>query len=87
MPWCHAVTRTFTIINAFLAGDFVGPRPPGEVVPSNHEVSVPLAAPTKGACYVDGYPLEQSPDVVLMHKPQTPGSRAATGCAGVAIPA
>jgi hypothetical protein len=47
---------------------------------------VPFVAPAEGASYVDGYSLEQSPDVVLMHKEQIPGSWAATGCAGVAIP-
>jgi hypothetical protein len=46
-----------------------------------------LVAPWEGSCYIDGYPFEWGPDVVLMHLAPNPGSVLATGCTGVTLPA
>jgi hypothetical protein len=57
-------------------------RPPaaGEVVYSDHQVSITLIALTEGACYINCYPLERGPDVPMLKAPTTV-SWAATGCA------
>jgi hypothetical protein len=50
-------------------------------------LSVSLVALGEGPCYIDGYPFEQSPNIVLVHLIMIPGSRATTGCTGVALSA
>jgi hypothetical protein len=48
---------------------------------------VSLVAPWEGTCYIDGYPFERGPDIVLMHLTPIPGPGAATGCTGILLPA
>jgi hypothetical protein len=69
-----------------LAGNGVDLWPLGKVVHSNHNVLLSWVTLREGTCYIDGYPLEWGPDV-LMRKAQNPGLRATTGCAGVTVPA
>jgi hypothetical protein len=57
----------------------------GNIIHSDQEVSVSLVALCGGSCYINGYPFEQGPDVVLMHLVLIPGAGAATGCRGVAL--
>jgi hypothetical protein len=70
-----------------LIGNGVGFRSLGKTVHGDQEVSVSLVAPWEGPCYIGGYPFERGHDVVLMHLASHPGSEAATGCTGVALPA
>jgi hypothetical protein len=66
-----------------LIGNGVGFRPLGKVVHSDQEVSVSLAALWEGLCCINGYSFERGP----MNLAPIPGSGAATGCTGVALPA
>jgi hypothetical protein len=66
-----------------LIGNGVGFRPLGKIVHNDLEVSVSLVTPWEGPCYVDSYPFERGPEVVLMHFAPIPGSGVATGCIGV----
>jgi hypothetical protein len=58
--------------------------PHGKIVRSDQEVSVFLVALWERPCYIDRYPFEWDPDVVLMSLAPIPGSGAPTGCAVVA---
>jgi hypothetical protein len=48
----------------------VGFQPLHKVVHSYQEVSVSLVTSWEGPCYINGYPFEWGPNVVLMHLPQ-----------------
>jgi hypothetical protein len=61
--------------------------PLGKIICSDQELSVSFVISWEGPCYIDGYPFEQGPDIVLMHLVLIPGSGAMTGCTGVALPA
>jgi hypothetical protein len=50
-------------------------------------VLVSMVAPWEGPCYIDGYPFERGPVIVLMHLALIPGLGAVTGCSGVTLPA
>jgi hypothetical protein len=68
-----------------LIGNGVGFRPLDKIVHSDQEVSVSLVARWEGLCYINGYPFERSPDVLLLHLAPILGSGAATGCTGVTL--
>jgi hypothetical protein len=46
-----------------------------------------LVSPWKVRSYIDGYPFEQGPEMVLMHLIPIRGLGSAIDCTGVALPA
>jgi hypothetical protein len=68
-----------------LVGNGIGFRQLGKRVHSDHEILVSLVAPWERLCYIDGYPFEQGPNVVLMHLAPTAGSGAVTVCTSVFV--
>jgi hypothetical protein len=51
-------------------GNGVGFQPLRKIIHSDHEVMVFLFAPWERPCYIDGYPFERGPDIVLMQCPR-----------------
>jgi hypothetical protein len=70
-----------------LIGNGIYFRPLSKIIHCNKEVSASLVTPWEGSSYVDGYSLERSSHVILVHLVPIPGPRAATGRTGIALPA
>jgi hypothetical protein len=66
-------------------GNVVGFLALYEIVHSNYKVILPSVALRERPIYVDGYPLNWNPDVVLIQQALTLGSQAMTGSTGIAV--
>jgi hypothetical protein len=51
-----------------------------KIIYSDQEVSVSLVVPGERPCYIDGYPFEHDPNIVLVHLALIPHPWVVTGC-------